>query len=98
MSIRKPYNDKAGYISSRRNEINNGWVVIYIASEQGLDIDDKYAIVCEKHRTMAGATSIRKARPLLKIPDFCKACMSDHEMQSKGQESWDTYLSRTSIL
>lgn len=28
-----------GYIASRRNLINNGWVVIYEAALQGLDID-----------------------------------------------------------
>lgn len=49
MSKRKPYNDTCGYIASRRNLINNGWVVIYLAKEQGIDVgENKYAIVCEK--------------------------------------------------
>lgn len=75
-SNRKPYNDRAGYIASRRNEINRGWIVIYEASEQGLDVDGRYAVVCETHNTVCGTTSIPKARPFLKIPEFCEPCMS----------------------
>lgn len=79
MSKRKPYNDCAGYIASRRNEINRGWVVIYVASEQGLDTSDgKYATVCEKHST----TSVPKARPFLKYPEFCEACMEELDNES----------------
>lgn len=76
MSKRKPFNDCAGYIASRHNDINGGWVVIYIAAEQGIDVaPDKYAVVCETHATICGASSIPKARPFLKIPEFCEECM-----------------------
>jgi len=82
MSTRKPYNENAGYIASRRNDINRGWIVIYLADEQGIDASNspfdkpcKYAVVCEKHGTIVGTTSIPKARPLLKIPEFCEQCM-----------------------
>lgn len=75
MSTRKPYNEHAGYIASRRNEINRGWVVIYIAKEQGLDESaGKYAVVCESHNTILQTTSLPKARPLLKYPEFCEDC------------------------
>jgi hypothetical protein len=75
MSKRKPFNNHAGYIASRRNEINNGWVVIYLAKEQGLDkTAGKYAVVCETHNTIYQTTSLPKARPLLKYPDFCEDC------------------------
>jgi hypothetical protein len=77
MSYGKPYNDCAGYVASRRNIINNGWVVIYIAAEQGVDVGGKYMVVCELHNTIVGVSSIRKARPYLKVPDFCKKCMAD---------------------
>jgi hypothetical protein len=78
VSARKPYNDNAGYIASRHNEINNGWVVIYVAAEQGIDVgDNKYAVVCELHSTICGFTSVPKARPRLKFPDFCEECMAD---------------------
>jgi len=72
----KPYNDRAGYIASRHNIINGGWVVIYVAAEQGIDVgDNKYVAVCELHGTQCGTTSIPKARPFLKIPEFCERCM-----------------------
>lgn len=75
MSNRKPYNNKAGYIASRRNEINRGWMVIYLSNEQGLDeTAGKYAIVCETHNIILQTTSLPKARPLLKYPEFCNYC------------------------
>lgn len=75
-SRRKPYNDRAGYVASRRNDINRGWVVIYRAAEQGIDVDgDRYAVVCETHATIVGMPSVPKCRPFLKIPEFCEACM-----------------------
>lgn len=79
MRTRKPFNDCAGYIASRRNEINQGHVTIYIAAEQGIDVGtDKYAVVCETHGTILGTTSIPKARPFLKIPEFCEECMKGY--------------------
>lgn len=75
-SNRKPYNDRAGYIASRHSLTNGGWIVIYEAALQGLDIDGgKYAVVCETHNTILQTTSLPKARPLLKYPDFCEECM-----------------------
>jgi hypothetical protein len=76
MKNRKPYNQDAGYIASRHNLINNGWVVIYEAEKQGLDVDGKYAVTCQLHHTMTGVTSISNARPLLKYPDFCEECIN----------------------
>jgi hypothetical protein len=75
-SKRKPFNDCAGYIASRRNVINNGWVVIYLAAEAKLDESGgKYAVVCETHNTICNVTSMKLARPFLKIPEFCEECM-----------------------
>ena len=79
MSNRKPFNDRAGYIASRRNVINRGWVVIYLAKEQGLDeTAGKYAVVCETHNTILQTTSLPKARPCMKYPEFCETCMYQH--------------------
>lgn len=78
MSARKPYNDCAGYVCSRRNEINRGWVVIYRAQEQGIDVGpDKYAVVCEQHGTICGVSSVANGRSFLRIPEFCEACMKE---------------------
>jgi hypothetical protein len=77
-SNRKPFNHLAGYIASRHNIVNNGWVVIYNAEEQGADTSGgRYLVVCELHNTCANFTSLPKARPCLKVPDFCEDCMKD---------------------
>lgn len=76
-SNRKPFNDKVGYVASRHNNWNGGWVVIYLAKEQGLDeMAGKYAVVCEMHSTILQTTSLPKARPLLKYPEFCEQCVA----------------------
>ncbi len=99
MSKRKPFNDRAGYVASRKNNINRGWVVIYIATQQGLDNSDgKYAVVCEKHSIICNTSSIPKARPFLKHPEFCEQCVDDYKAKNEGGETWDEYLGRTSLL
>lgn len=76
MSKRKPHNINAGYIAER--QYNGAHIVIYIASEQGIDVgENKYAVVCEKHGCMAGTTSVPKAREIMKCPDFCQQCMPE---------------------
>jgi hypothetical protein len=75
VSVRKPYNNKAGYIASLRSGINKGWIVIYNAQEAGIDkFDGKYAVVCETHNKIVNTTSLPKARRIMKNPDFCKEC------------------------
>lgn len=89
MSNKKPYNDRAGYVASRHNMINNGWVVIYFAKEQGLDDSaGKYATVCETHNTILQTTSLPKARPLLKFPEFCEECMKQYQLPYKVRVEW----------
>lgn len=75
MSKRKPYNDRPGYIASKRSGSNGGSIVIYYSQEQGLDIDaGKYAVICELHHTIYQTTSIALARTAMKSPDFCEIC------------------------
>ena len=77
MSKRKPFNDCAGYIASKKNPITNIHNVIYIAAEQGIDADGKYVIVCEAHKQMVSSTSIPKARAAMKdAAQWCTACQS----------------------
>ena len=84
MSKRKPFNNSIGYVASRHNLINGGWVVIYVAKEQGLDDSDgKYAISCELHHVLTNAPSVLKARRFLKYPEFCESCMSDMKNSRK---------------
>jgi hypothetical protein len=63
MSDRKPYNEDAGYIASLRSGWNRGWVVIYEAKEQGIDVGtNRYAVVCRTHSRIIGVSS------MLRIP------------------------------
>ena len=79
-SKRKPFNHLAGYVASRHNVVNGGWVVIYKADEAGLDPDGgPWVTVCETHFTLCNHTSLKLARPCLKIPDFCEDCMKDYK-------------------
>ena len=76
LSRRKPYNDRAGYLASRRSGFHHGWVVIYRAADQGIDVGgNPYAVVCETHATICGVSSMPKARSLMKSAEFCEACM-----------------------
>ncbi|KKN77626.1 hypothetical protein LCGC14_0359010 [marine sediment metagenome] len=76
MSKRKPHNNDAGYIASRRHPIHRGWMVLYLAEKQGIDTDNKYAVVCCKHSTCIGTTSIPNGRALMKSGEFCEKCTS----------------------
>lgn len=96
MSVRKPYNDRAGYVVSRRNDVNRGWVVIYVAAEQGIDagVDPssgrpyKYIASCETHDVFVGGTSIPSLRSCLKVPDFCEECMACARDSAVTNTTW----------
>ena len=74
-SDRKPHNRDAGYVASLRSGKNRGWVVIYDAAKQGIDVGSmRYAVVCQRHSAIVGATSVTKARASMKTADFCESC------------------------
>ena len=76
MSKRKPHNGNAGYVAERIYQPSGSHIVIYVADEQWIDVKpDKYAVVCSKHGTLCGITSIPKARVLMKCPEFCEECI-----------------------
>ncbi len=79
-----PYLDCAGYLGARRNLINHGWVVLYRAKDQQIDVgQDKYALVCETHHTILGLTNAQSARPLMRWPEFCSECMAQFHNRTK---------------
>ena len=51
---RKPFKTHASYIASRINHLTGIHNVIYFASEQSIDTDNKYVTVCEAHKNMIG--------------------------------------------
>jgi len=74
-SARKPFNDRAGYIASLRSAPGRGWVVIYNAEAQGMDVGEKYAVVCETHSTSMAERSVANARLSMKMPtEWCEEC------------------------
>jgi len=79
MSKRKPHNEESGYIAERIFAPSGSHIVIYIAAEQVIDVGvHKYAVMCSKHATIAGADSIPTARKVMKAADFCEECMSQN--------------------
>ena len=74
---RKQHSEEAGYIAERMNPYVPGRkIVIYEATEQGIDAwGNRYALVCDAHGQIGGATSMPKARNLMKDPSgFCTDC------------------------
>lgn len=84
--MRKIHNQESGYVAERRNPLaaligplppgTRNKVVIYRAAEQGIDAGgNKYAVVCDAHGQIGGATSVPHARKLMKDPsEFCTKC------------------------
>jgi hypothetical protein len=73
--MRKPFNERAGYIASLKNSLTNIHNVIYIASEQGIDADGKYITVCEKHGQMVSSKNLPNARKSMKdASQWCSKC------------------------
>lgn len=77
MSKRKPHNQDAGYICELIFKPSSSHIVIYRASEQGIDAGgDKYAVVCSRHGSLVGVPNLPKAREIMKCADFCEDCMT----------------------
>ena len=76
---RKQHSGEVGYVAERMNPFMPGKkVVIYIAEEQGMDVDGcKYAVVCDAHSTIVGTMSLPDARGFMKYPEFCETCMKE---------------------
>ena len=78
---RKVHNKEPGYVAERKNPFTPDKVTIYIAEEQGIDADSKYVVVCDTHGCLCEATSIPKARDIMKNPQwFCDECDTLSEM------------------
>ena len=77
MSKRKPHNNDVGYIPERIFSPSRAHIVIYAAQDAEIDAGgDKYAVVCSKHSTVCGETSMPRARILMKYLQFCEEYMA----------------------
>lgn len=76
-----PFKQYAGFIAASRSAKNKGWVVIYDAAAQGIDVGEnlrgkpkRYAVVCEKHHAILGESNLSLARKSMRYPEFCDDC------------------------
>lgn len=90
-SSRKPFNHLAGYRASKKNPLTGIHNVIYEAEAQGIDAwGNRYAVVCEGHKTIGGAPSMPKARELMKdATEFCLDCRELKYGEEGGRISSD---------
>ncbi len=82
----KSHRDDSGFVVERENHLVKDFkVVVYVSSEQGIDVDgNKYAIVCDAHGTLCGTDILRDARSFMCNPDsFCEDCQRINEMSKE---------------
>lgn len=68
---------EAGFLSAWLNPRTDLYVVLYDSAEAGFKSDrqSKYTIFCAAHGTTCCESNLRRAKSLMKTPDFwCKEC------------------------
>lgn len=88
MSKRKPFNDCAGYVASRKNPLTGIHNVIYIAAEAGIDTGGvKYVTVCEAHGETLSSSNLPNARVDMKdASQWCCQCQKIVESANEAKE------------
>ena len=66
----------AGFVGQATYEATGTRITVYVARAQGIDVEGRYAVVCELHGALVGETSKRRAMRSARFPEFCEACMS----------------------
>lgn len=66
---------EAGHVAEAVYPASGSRIVVYVASEQGIDCGARYAVVCSAHATILGESSLRSARRTMRHPEFCEACI-----------------------
>lgn len=64
-----------GYVAHRHYKPSGSRIVIYRSAEQGLDVAERWAVVCDLHGVMCGARTRKLAWADMQIPEFCQSCM-----------------------
>lgn len=70
------YREQAGYKHHRHYAPSQSDIVVYIAREQGMDVDGRYAVVCTRHSTLVGVATLALAKQDAYFPAFCEECMA----------------------
>jgi hypothetical protein len=65
MSLRKPYNDNAGYVASLKARIG-GHIVIYDARKMEIDSDHRWVVMHEPSSLHVSVSNLPLARDLMK--------------------------------
>ena len=75
--VKAVLNEPAGLLY-RTTDTETGAVgSVYIASEQGIDVDTKYAVVCETHSTILEGRTLKTAKfDAGRSWDWCDGCQS----------------------
>lgn len=70
------FEELAGYVARARGVGGVGWVVVYRAAAQGVDVGGlRYAVSCEMHSTVVGDATRASALESMRRPDnFCDEC------------------------
>lgn len=66
---------EAGHVAEAVYAASGSRIVVYVASEQGIDCGARYAVVCSAHATILGESSLRSARRTMRYPEFCEDCI-----------------------
>jgi hypothetical protein len=54
-------------------------MTVMLSSETGMDVDGKWATVCNRHGTLVGSATNKQAVAAAKYPDWCDECRSEME-------------------
>jgi hypothetical protein len=86
--------ENAGLLEASATGAQGGWVAVYLASRQGIDVGGaQFAVVCEHHGNIGAAVNIPKATELLRqpalfCPDCCGHLASQPAKLEAGLEGW----------
>jgi hypothetical protein len=84
----------AGLLEASASGALGGWVAVYLAARQGIDVGGaQFAVVCEHHSNIGAARTIRQAtellrKPALFCPDCCGHLASQPAKLEAGLEHW----------
>lgn len=69
------FSQNAGWKDARRNPHTGGWTGIYLSEAQGLEGEDKWAVICEAHGTLVTVPNLRFAEiTAADSTSFCEDC------------------------
>lgn len=92
--------ENVGLLEASASGAQGGWVSVYLADRQGIDVGGaQFAVVCEHHGNIGAAADIPKATALLRKPAlFCPDCCGHLARQPATLEAGLEYWQRQALL